>query len=180
MDQPRTEIMNDVAMATGRLVAAVAGMSDEELRAPSPLEGWTRGHIAAHVARSGDAMRAMLSWARTGEGMPGYPSDEARETDIAAGAGRTAGELAADIAGSASRFTAEIEATTDEAWGKVIETPAGARFPTLEIPARRLVEVELHHTDLALGYGPDDWTPGFAAMDLDEPMRQWRADRVAR
>jgi maleylpyruvate isomerase len=42
---------------------------------------------------------------------------------------------------------------------------------------RRLVEVELHHTDLGSGYRRADWPAAFAAMDLPEPMRSQRADR---
>ncbi len=179
MDSAHFEIMTTVAAATARLVADVAGLSDEEIRAPSLLEGWTRGHVATHVARSCDAMCGMLVWARTGEGVPGYPSHEAREADIAAGAGRSAAELAADLAVSAAGFTAETEEMTEDAWDVVIATPTGASFPALEIPARRLVEVELHHTDLDLGYGRADWTPGFAELELPEPMRAWRAERAS-
>jgi hypothetical protein len=43
---------------------------------------------------------------------------------------------------------------------------------------RRLVEVELHHCDLGIGYGPADWPAAFAAMDLAEPMRSQRRDRL--
>ncbi len=179
MDTERTETMHVIAAATARLVAAVAEMSDEDLRSPSLLAGWTRGHVVAHVARSCDAMRDMLIWASTGEGVPGYPSEEAREAGIAAGVGRSAAELTADLAESAAEFTAAVEETTDAAWDTVIETPTGVTFPTGEIPTRRLVEVELHHTDLGLGYRHTDWTPEFAAMDLAEPMRSWRADRMA-
>jgi maleylpyruvate isomerase len=49
-----------------------------------------------------------------------------------------------------------------------------------QLLTRRLVEVELHHCDLDAGYGPADWPAGFAAMDLPEPMRSLRRDRLAR
>jgi hypothetical protein len=45
---------------------------------------------------------------------------------------------------------------------------------------RRLVEVELHHGDLGTGYGPADWPDYFATMELDEPMRSLRQDRLRR
>ncbi|HEU5128007.1 MAG TPA: maleylpyruvate isomerase family mycothiol-dependent enzyme [Glycomyces sp.] len=180
MDSAHFETMSAVAAATARLIAAVAGLSDAAIRAPSLLEGWTRGHVATHVARSCDTMCGMLAWARTGEGAPGRPSREEREAAIAAGAGRSAAELAADLAVSAAKFTAEAEEMTEDDWGVVIAAPAGASFPALEIPTRRLVEVELHHTDLDLGYGRADWTPGFADMALPEPMRTWRSERASR
>jgi len=55
----------------------------------------------------------------------------------------------------------------------------GARFPAAELLTRRLVEVELHHGDLGAGYGPADWPAVFAAMELGEPMRTWRRDRLS-
>ncbi|OLB67261.1 MAG: hypothetical protein AUI10_00520 [Actinobacteria bacterium 13_2_20CM_2_72_6] len=58
--------------------------------------------------------------------------------------------------------------------------PAGARLPASQVLVRRLVEVELHHTDLGAGYGPGDWPAWFAGMELGEPMRTQRADRRAR
>lgn len=178
MDTERARIMACIDEATERLIATVDSLTDEQVREPSLLEGWTRGHVATHVARSGDAMSNMLIWLRTGRGVPGYPSPEVRETDIEAGAGRTGPELAADIAESASLLTGEIAANED--WEAVIETPTGAQIPTVEIPPRRLVEVELHHTDLGLGYTPESWTDLFASIDLGEPMRTWRADRLDR
>lgn len=177
VDTERADIMNTIDVATDRLIATVASLTDEQVREPSLLEGWTRGHVATHVARSGDAMCRMLIWSRTGQGVPGYSSSEAREADIAAGAERSGLELAADLAESASAFNREVAATED--WDAVIETPTGALIPVVELPARRLVEIELHHTDLALGYTPTEWTEQFASIELGEPMRTWRADRLA-
>lgn len=170
--------METVDEATDRLIAAVASLTDEQVREPSLLEGWTRGHVATHVARSGDAYARMLIWVRTGRGVPGYASVEARESEIAAGAARSGADLAADIAESASAFTGEVAANED--WDAVIETPTGVTIPAVELPARRLVEVELHHTDLGLGYTPEHWTDLFASIELGEPMRTWRADRLER
>ena len=55
---------------------------------------------------------------------------------------------------------------------------SGPRFPAAELLTRRLVEVELHHCDLGAGYGPAAWPAAFAAMELGEPMRTWRQDRL--
>jgi len=55
-----------------------------------------------------------------------------------------------------------------------------APFPVAQLLTRRLVEVELHHCDLDTGYGPADWPPAFATMDLPEPMRSLRQERLAR
>jgi hypothetical protein len=52
------------------------------------------------------------------------------------------------------------------------------RFPASQLLTRRLAEVELHHCDLGIGYGHDQWSAVFAAMELDEPMRSQRAERL--
>jgi hypothetical protein len=36
----------------------------------------------------------------------------------------------------------------------------------------------LHHADLGAGYGPGDWPAEFTAMDLPEPMRTQRRERL--
>jgi maleylpyruvate isomerase len=51
-------------------------------------------------------------------------------------------------------------------------------FPAAQLLTRRLVEVELHHCDLGAGYGPADWPDYFAALQLAEPMRSLREDRL--
>ena len=53
-----------------------------------------------------------------------------------------------------------------------------APFPAAELLTRRLVEVELHHCDLGVGYSPADWPTAFAAIELAEPMRSQRQDRL--
>ena len=50
-------------------------------------------------------------------------------------------------------------------------------FPARLLLSRRLVEVELHHTDLGCGYARADWPAAFASMDLPEPMHTFRATR---
>lgn len=42
-------------------------------------------------------------------------------------------------------------------------------FPAWQILVRRLVEIELHHTDLNAGYEPAEWPASFTTMDLDAP-----------
>jgi len=61
----------------------------------------------------------------------------------------------------------------------------GARLPQLrEARAARPQlrdepTLELHHVDLDAGYRTADWSPAFVALDLPEPMRSQRADRLA-
>ena len=45
--------------ATQRLLGATMGLSDDEWQAPSRLAGWTRAHIATHIARNAEAFEAV-------------------------------------------------------------------------------------------------------------------------
>jgi maleylpyruvate isomerase len=163
--------------ATERLLDAVARLNDQDVRGPSRLPGWTRGHLLTHIARSGEALCNLLRWARTGVETPAYASQEARDKDIEDGAGRPAAELLADVSQSAAAFREAVVQMPDEAWEVVIPALNMPEFPVEQVLVRRLNEVVLHHTDLDIGYGPPDWPGAFAQMKLPEPMRSQRDDR---
>ncbi len=93
----------DLEMATRRLLATAALLTDAQVREPSRLPGWTRGHVLTHLARNADGCCNLLAWARTGTETPMYPSEAARDAAIAAGAGRRAADIAADARDSARR-----------------------------------------------------------------------------
>ena len=82
------ELGERVDVASARVLATAAGISDEQAREPSSLPGWSRGHVLTHLARNADGLRNLLIWARTGVVTPQYPSFEVRNQEIEAGAGR--------------------------------------------------------------------------------------------
>jgi maleylpyruvate isomerase len=175
--------MAEVDHATARLVAGMEGI-DADPVAPSLLPGWTRGHVATHVARNADGLVNLLTWARTGVRTPQYASREQREADITAGAGRSWRALTADVRDSAARFRRAADALTAQQWVSQLDLPQGSS-PAARIPWRRLREVEVHHVDLGLAYGPADWSESFAhrvlhevAGDLDGVSLTLRAEGV--
>ena len=181
MDAALRELSDQIDQATQRLLDRARIITEPDLRAPSLLPGWTRAHVLAHVARNADAMRNVLGGVRTGEDRPGYASAEAREAGIEQDAGRPARELTADLADSAMALRTVARQLPDDGWRVPVRMQnSGPRFPAAELLTRRLVEVELHHCDLGAGYGPADWPAGFVAMELGEPMRTWRQDRLGR
>ena len=181
MDAALRELSDQIDQATQRLLDTARIITDADLRAPSLLPGWTRAHVLAHVARNADAMRNVLGGVRTGEDRPGYASAEAREAGIEQDAGRPARELTVDLADSAMALRTVARRLPDEGWQVPVRMlDPGPRFPAAELLTRRLVEVELHHGDLGAGYGPPGWPAAFAAMELGEPMRSWRQDRLSR
>ena len=169
--------LDQVDDATRRLLKTAGALTDEDIGAPSLLPGWTRGHVLNHVARNAEALRNLLSWARTGVVTPAYSSQQARDDAIEAGAARPAAELAADITRTAAQFGAEAATLDRRAWEVRVHLLDGREFPAALVLTRRLVEVELHHTDLGCGYRRADSPAAFAAMDLPEPARSQRADR---
>jgi maleylpyruvate isomerase len=180
MDAAQRQLGDQIDDATQRLLGAARVLADSDLREPSLLAGWTRAHVLAHLARNADAMRHILIGARSGQHRAGYVSAAAREADIESGARLTAKALTADVADSAMALRTVTRQLPDEAWQFPVRMLDPDEFPAAELLTRRLVEVELHHADLGAGYGPGDWPAAFAAMELADPMRSQRGDRLSR
>jgi uncharacterized protein (TIGR03083 family) len=68
--------LDRLAAATGLLLATAAALGDAEVRGPSLLPGWSRGHVLTHIARNADGLGNLLRWARTGAETPMYASAE--------------------------------------------------------------------------------------------------------
>jgi maleylpyruvate isomerase len=180
MDAALRDLSDQIDQATQRLLDTARIITDLDLRVPSMLPGWTRGHVLAHLARNADGMRNVLIGVRTGQDRPAYASAEAREAGIEQDAGRRATEHAADLADSAMALRTMARQLPDEGWQVPVHMLDGTDlFPAAELLTRRLAEVELHHCDLGAGYGPGDWPAFFADMELAEPMRSWRQDRLS-
>jgi maleylpyruvate isomerase len=178
MDAAQGELNDQIDLATQRLLGTARILTEPDLRAPSLLPGWTRAHVLAHLARGADAMRNLLVGVRSGQERPAYVSAEARQADIQHSAGMRADELMADLADSAMALRTIARQLPDEGWQVPVRILDSAPFPADQLLTRRLVEVELHHCDLGAGYGPADWPAAFADMELAEPMRSQRADRL--
>jgi maleylpyruvate isomerase len=180
----------DLAATTERLIAAAEVLTDADCRAPSALPGWSRGHLLTHLARNADGMVNLCEWARSGVETPMYVSREARNADIEAGAGRDAAALRDDVADSAQRLADALAALPPAGLDGQVRLGSGLAVAGWELPRLRQREVEIHHLDLAVGYGPADWPAGFTAGALDrlaeDSLRgrslpvQWLADEDGR
>jgi len=180
VDAGQREVWDQIDDATQRLLGTARVIAEPDLRQPSLLPGWTRAHVLAHLARSADAMRTLLTGARSGQELPAYASAGARDADIEHGAAQKAKELVTDVADSAMALRTIARQLPDQAWPRPVQVLDSAPFPAAQLLTRRLVEVELHHCDLAAGYTPADWPAAFASMELAEPMRTQRQDRLRR
>ena len=180
MDAVQRRLMDRIDDATQRLLGSARVIAEPDLRQPSLLPGWSRAHVLAHLARGADAMRALLAGVRAGEDRPAYASAQARADGIERSAAQGARDLVADVADSAMALRTVARQLPAGAWPRSVRILGSAPFPAGQLLTRRLVEVELHHCDLAAGYTPADWPGTFTSLELAEPMRSQREDRLSR
>ncbi|NYE74980.1 maleylpyruvate isomerase family mycothiol-dependent enzyme [Microlunatus parietis] len=154
-----------LSAATARLLGDTIAVTDEDWRAPSRLPGWTRGHVATHIARQADALGRLLSGAASGTPGTMYASDEERNAEIEAGAGRSGLDLQIDLDTAAEQLWERME-EVDAAgkWGESVALRGGGTAPARLLPLARLTEVVLHHVDLDVGYEIDQ---------VDETVAGW-------
>ncbi|QBI52255.1 maleylpyruvate isomerase family mycothiol-dependent enzyme [Streptomonospora litoralis] len=155
-----------VEEATARLLRTASDVRPDQISDASLLPGWTRGHVLAHVSRNAEAVVRVLEGAAEGRHADMYASAEVRDQDIEDGAGRMPEDQAADIKDTAERLAAVARGLPEDAWSFQITHRTGRVFPAARIPWMRLGEVEYHHVDLDLGYGPGDWPAEFVAVEV--------------
>ncbi|MDX3230971.1 maleylpyruvate isomerase family mycothiol-dependent enzyme [Streptomyces sp. ME19-01-6] len=153
--------------ATDRLMTSVSRLNETAVSEPSLLPGWTRGHVLAHLARNADALVNLLTWARTGDPTPMYPSEDARDSEIEDAATRPLPVHLDDLRTSAFRFNAAAAALPADRWSYEVTMRRGVVEQAGRLPFRRLVEVELHHVDLGVGYTLADLPAAFVEEELD-------------
>ena len=156
----------EIEAATSRLLATAKTLLDAEVLAPSRLPGWSRGHVLTHIARNADSLVNLLTSATTGIEHPQYPSREARDAGIEAGAHRPAAEQLADIEASHRLFMDAAAAVPAGCWQRGVRWMSGEPRPASKILDARLREVAIHHIDLDAGYTAADWPSQFALRIL--------------
>lgn len=147
-----------VREATERLLSAADALDNARLAGPSRLPGWSRGHVLAHLSRNADALVNVL------EGRPMYESASARDADIERDAPRPLDVQLADVGDSARRLQSVAALPAD--WNRTVALRNGVTDSASRIPFRRLVEVELHHVDLDIGYELGDLPRDFVLREI--------------
>ena len=157
-----------------RLFATALGrLTDEELDRPSLLPGWDRRHVLAHVARNADALRNLLTWARTGVETPMYPSREARDARIAETATLDGPRLRTELVAATARFADAVRGLPGPAWAAYVGTLLGRSVPATEVPWMRCIEVVVHAVDLDAGVGFADVPEDVQAAICEEVLASW-------
>lgn len=172
----RLPLLEETILATTRYLEALTFLSDEDCQQPSALPGWTRGHVITHLARNADGLGNLLRWAQTGQEMLMYPSRAVRDAQIEEGAARTADELRADASASAGRFVQAANEVHSDRLGHLVKRMGdGELFPAHRVGSLRRTEVEVHHADLLLDYGPRDWPVDFTRDLLERRTEDMQA-----
>lgn len=160
-----------------------------DLATPSLLPGWLNAHVVAHLARNADALRRLLTWARTGIETPMYASPAHRITEIDRDALRPETVQRADIRATAQQLANAVDTLPTDAWNVAVRSGRGRQILALEIPWLRVREVWLHAVDLGAridALPPDlvdallsDVATAFESKDdrpnltLNTPSRTW-------
>lgn len=154
-----------VTTATQRLLGDTISVTDEDWHSASRLPGWTRAHLATHLARQADALVRVAQGAIGGQPQAMYGSAEQREAEIEAGAHRGGLELQVDLDKSANALSDAFERVEQaDAWDTPVQLRGGQQVPARLLPLARLCEVVLHHIDLDTGFG---------VSDIDQRTADW-------
>ncbi|PYF99510.1 maleylpyruvate isomerase [Georgenia satyanarayanai] len=153
----------------------LAGLGEEDLAGDSLLPAWTRGAVVAHVASNAEALRRLCHWARTGEETPMYPSEEARDAEIARGAALPLGELRRLYAESRDALDGDWRGLPAEAWEAEVRTRQGRRLRARETVWMRAREVWIHGVDLAAGGSFRDVPPAVVDRLTTDVLEGWEA-----
>jgi maleylpyruvate isomerase len=154
--------------AAARVLATLAGLTDQQARAPSRLPGWSRGHVVTHLARNADGVRNMVEGALADEPREQYPGGfERRAAEIEAGAHRDAATLIADFAGSHRALTDAWHRIPAGAWSRPGIWLVTGPQPVQTTLLRRRRELLVHWVDLDLGASPFDLPDDYLTEDFD-------------
>jgi maleylpyruvate isomerase len=166
------EGLDGLTEATQRLVRAVDSLSDQAMAEPSVLPGWSRAHVVAHLTLNAEALAGVLTGVKEGEDVAMYASQEARDADIDELAAVGSTELRERFLAATAGFEDAVVAVPEGGWVGDFRrlTSGGQRLARIGIPGMRHREVEIHHADLGVGYGPGHWPHEFLAEMFDRAV----------
>jgi maleylpyruvate isomerase len=151
--------------------AALPDITDDDVRRPSLLPGWSRGHVLTHVARNADGATRMLRAAADGVVGEQYPGGwEERNGDIDAGSSRPVAEIVDDIVASARRLDSAIVAMPSDAWERPVHFLRAGIQPAWRCVFTRWREIEIHWSDLGPERPPKAWPEAFVTAYLGREL----------
>jgi maleylpyruvate isomerase len=146
------------------VTSLAAKLTDADVRGPSALPGWTRGHVLAHVAGISNAMARQLEYAARGETVELYDGGyDGRTKAIEMSAGHALEQHRADLDSALDRALRAFDAQDADAsgaggWHAPISYRGGVVLDGGFALWRELV---IHASDLNAGRGPETWSRPF-------------------
>lgn len=174
-----TADIDGCAASHARLHAAIAELTDVDVRRPSLLPDWTIGHVLTHLARNADSHVRMLDGAARGEIVWQYAEGQ-REREIEEGAVRSARAIVDDVVTADAALEAAWAALADDVWANGMSRVRTGEVAVALHPLRRWREVEFHHADLGIGFTYADFDPVYVTREesgVVEPRWGGRTDR---
>lgn len=114
--------------ATQSLLGDTIVLSDAEWQQPSLLPGWSRAHVATHLARGADALSHVVRNTASGRMVPLYANEGQRLADIERGSERSGLELQIDLDTAAGALEEAFAEVVD--WLVPVTLPIGSiRWP---------------------------------------------------
>ena len=133
--------------------------------------------MLAHLARNADSHVRLFEAGERGEVADQYDGGAVgRTAEIDRDAALPAAELIADLIAASAALEACWAATTATGWAGEGRSLAGL-VPLADLPFRRWRETVVHHLDLGLGAGPDQWPADYVRLELGRMERLWSSRR---
>ncbi len=174
MTAPAPEVLlAGLHKAAGDVASDAAKLGEEDLRAPSALPGWTRGHVLAHLTGISNAMARQLEYAARQESIELYDGGtDGRNRAIDMAAGHDAATHLADLTAALQRAIKTFDAlpgikdssANRTGWYAPITYRGGV---VLDGGLALWRELVIHNSDLLTGRGPETWSREFCEHLFD-------------
>src|SRR4051794_19523921 len=159
------KLRDELHRAADAAAAITAKLTEQDVKAPSELPGWSRGHVLAHICGIANAMARQLEYAARGESVELYDGwSEGRNRAIEMAAGHSLGQHRADLQSSLDRARRAFDSLDAAGWQEPITYRGGVVFDGGLALWRELV---IHAGDLGTGRGPETWSRPFCEHLFD-------------
>jgi maleylpyruvate isomerase len=166
-------LLAGIHQAADAVTSDVARLTDEDVKAPSALPGWTRGHVLAHLTGIANAMARQLEYAARGETIELYDGGmDGRNKAINMAAGHDAATHREDLSAALHRALKAFDAlpgikdssANRTGWWAPISYRGGV---VLDGGLALWRELVIHNADLLTGRGPETWSRPFCEHLFD-------------
>jgi len=163
-------LVDAVAARTAEIANSLGRLDEDELHAPSELDGWSRLTIACHLRYGAEALHQMTLDTLAGRTASYYPEGRARSRPRTLWPRET--ETPRDVVEALVAQSAALHQVWEPlgaaAWELAVREPADnpdlGAVPLAQLTLSRLTELEVHGTDLGLGLA--DWSDLFVRTAL--------------